>query len=36
MSDSNPLGEKHAKNRRARREQLREWAAFVGSHPDQE
>lgn len=36
MNDSNPLREKHAQNRHARREQIRAWAAYVRSHPDSE
>lgn len=34
MTDSNRLEEKHAANRARRREQIRAWAAYVRTHPD--
>lgn len=30
------LDEKHARNREARRRQIREWAAYVRTHPDED
>jgi hypothetical protein len=36
MTDFDDLAAKHARNRRERREQIREWAAYVRTHPDEE
>lgn len=36
MSDSERLEDKHARNLADRREQIREWAAYVRSHPDEQ
>lgn len=34
MTNSGTLDEKHAANRERRRRQIREWATYVRSHPD--
>jgi hypothetical protein len=36
MTDSGDLAAKHERNRQRRCEQVREWAAFVRTHPDEE
>lgn len=36
MNDSERLEEKHARNRDERRRQIREWAAYVRTHPDED
>jgi len=36
MTDSDDLAAKHARNRQQRREQIREWAAYVRTHTDDE
>lgn len=34
MTDSDELERKHARNRERRLQQIREWAEYVRSHPD--
>lgn len=36
MSDSSDLDAKHARNRADRLRQIREWAAYVRTHPDED
>jgi len=36
MSNSNDREAKHARNREERHRQIREWAAYVRSHPDED
>jgi hypothetical protein len=36
MTDSDELAAKHARNRQERHKQIREWAAYVRTHPDEE
>jgi hypothetical protein len=36
MDDSNRREAKHARNREQRRDQIREWAAYVRTHPDED
>lgn len=36
MSDSNELDAKHARNRERRFEQIKAWAEYVRTHPDED
>jgi hypothetical protein len=36
MSNSDSFAEKHARNRAERRREIREWAAYVRTHPDED
>lgn len=36
MTDSDELGAKHARNRERRLRQIREWAEYVRTHPDED
>lgn len=36
MGSSERLEAKHARNREQRREQIRQWAAYVRTHPDED
>jgi hypothetical protein len=36
MDDSSRREAKHARNRERRREHIREWAAYVRTHPDED